>query len=138
MAKNRKRYAGPTRARKQAPEVEEFDTFDEMMADVTNDDDVPAFVMPVPRWDPETDERLPDEKITFPCPTGQDMEDWNLAARNGDDYNAYVALYGEDVAERLWRATEDLPFVKRAALMSKILVHYQLQAADGRGLNPQS
>lgn len=136
MANTRRARPGPTRSKKQAPEVEEFDTFDEMMADAT--DDVAPFVMPVPRWDPETDERLPDEKVTFPCPTGDQMEDWNIAARGGDDYAAYIALYGEDVAERLWRATGTLPFVKRATLMSKILVHYQLQAADGMGINPQS
>lgn len=136
MPKASKRYAGPTRARKQAPEIEEFDTFDEMLGDATAD--VPPFVMPVPRWDPETDERLPDEKVSFPCPDGDAMEDWNTAARSGDDYAAYIALYGEDVAERLWRATSKRPFTDRAILMSKILVHYQLQAADGMGVNPQS
>ena len=135
MANTRKR-SGPTRAKKHTPEVEEFDSFDEMMGDATAD--IPLFVMPVPRWDPETDERLEDEKIAFPCPTGDQMEDWNTAARSGEDYNAYVALYGEDAADRLWRATEKRPFTDRAILMSKILVHYQLQAADGRGLNPQS
>ena len=135
MANTRKRQ--PTRPTKQAPEVEEFDSFDEMMGDALSD--VPPLMLPVPRWDPETDERiLPDEKLPIACPTGRDMEDWSIAVKAGEDYNAYIALFGEDIGERFWRGTEGWPFFKRANLMGRVLVHYQLQGADGLGINPQS
>jgi hypothetical protein len=130
------RRARPARPTKQAPEVEEFDTFDELMSD--GEKEIEPLVLPVPQWDPETDERIADTKEVIPCPIGDDMEDWSTAVRSGDDYAAYLALFPEDIAERYWRATGKLPFPKRAKLMGKVLVHYQLQASDGLGLNPQS
>jgi hypothetical protein len=136
MANTRRARPGPTRSKQQPQPVEEFDTFDEMMADGA--EEIEPLVLPVPQWDPETDERIADTKEVIPCPTGDDMEDWNTAVRSGDDYNAYLALYPQDIAERYWRATGKLPFVKRATLMGKVLVHYQLQASNGMGLNPQS
>jgi hypothetical protein len=136
MANTRRARPGPTRSKKQAPEVEEFDSFDEMMADSVSD--VEPLVLPVPQWDPETDERVADTKEVIPCPTGDDMEDWNTAVRSGDDYAGYLALFPEEIAERYWRATSKRPFTDRATLMGKVLVHYQLQASNGLGLNPQS
>ena len=136
MANTRKRRPQPRRQNNLPPEPEQFDTFDEMLADAVGD--VETLIMPIPQWDPETDERIADVREPIPCPDGDAMEDWNTAARSGDDYLAYLARYGEDIGERLWRATGKSPFVARQKIMSRVLVHYSLAAADGQGINPQS
>lgn len=92
-----------------------FQTWDEIMAEAT--EGIEDYQLPIG----------PDEVLTIPCPTGDQMQAFGAASRNMDDTAAAVAIFGEH-APRILELTADKPFFVRAKILAKIMQHYGMQA----------
>jgi hypothetical protein len=92
-----------------------FQTWDEIMAEAT--DGIEDYQLPV----------SPDEVLTIPCPSGDQMQAFGEASRNMDDTAAAVAIFGDN-APRILELTAKQPFFVRAKILAKVMQHYGMQA----------
>ena len=104
-----------------------YPTWDQYVQEATGH--IEPFVLPLPP-PPDAPEGYVPEQVEVPCPTGGQMTALAMAQQAGDDNAAFVAIFGEDLAPRLLAATADLPFVVRAKLVQRVMMHYGTQVAD--------
>ena len=69
--------------------------------------------------------RLPNgELLEVPCPSAEQMEDLDIAQRRGDVRGMYLAMFGEDLADKLLDLTAKRPFTVRVKIVNDIMFHY--------------
>lgn len=116
--------ARPKLATAEAGQVQ-YTTWDGYVSEVMAN--VEPFVQPVP---PTEDDPNP-APVEVSCPTGAQMDALNAARASGNDELGLQALYGEELGHRLFVATRGTGFIVRAKLLSDVMMHYSMQAANG-------
>lgn len=97
-----------------APEVPEFETFEDLLQEAQGD------LVPYKLVVSE------DETLVIECPTGDDMDDLAEAESNRDKAAMLEAVFGEH-ADRVDELTRDKPFMVIGKLVERVLTHYGLQ-----------
>lgn len=80
---------------------------------------------------PPTADDPDPEPAEVPCPSGAQMVLLNAARSTGNDEAGFEAMFGEEMGQRLFLATQTLPFVVRAKILSDVMMHYGAQAMPG-------